>query len=160
MFSSAARNLYSRPSTERTSGVDITPSENPLMILRIEDKIGVIHILKFYKEDNPVSMAQQFGLTHGLDQAAISNLAKGIQNSLAMSAKKKSQKPAQELSNSFQKIKSKPEQSLGSNIFGSSQNDSLFKANLKKKLQNEELSEINIGEKKYIVGKRRTEVEM
>ena len=56
--------------------------DRPLMILRVEDKFGVVHILKFYPQDNPQTVAQNFGLTHGLDQTAVTNLTRNIEDSL------------------------------------------------------------------------------
>lgn len=52
------------------------------MILRVEDKFGVVHILKIYENDVPETVAQNFGLLHGLDQTSVTALTKNIYDSL------------------------------------------------------------------------------
>lgn len=51
---------------------------HPLMILRLQNKLGFIHVLKFYPNDDAFTVAQQYGLEAGLDQGAIAALSQQI----------------------------------------------------------------------------------
>lgn len=166
MYSSEARNLYSRATTDRETSGRVSVVDKPLMILRVEDKYGVVHILKYYRQDDPVTMAQSFGLSHSLDQTAISNLARSMQSALVASASKRSMSKAND--DCYNQKTSKITNALQfsrptSNMAGASQGqENLLRSYFTNKALdslNDDL-EINNGEKKYIVGKRRTEVEM
>lgn len=144
-------------------------NEQPLMILRVEDKFGVVHIVKYYNRDNPVTVAHEFGLTHGLDQNNIDRLVQDIQMSLNRldggNPSKSSQKAhshqtkfVRELPSSkptYQHLKA-PAESLYRSY--ASQQD--FSTQKPPKTRTLDTDPINLGEKNYIVGKRQLEREM
>jgi hypothetical protein len=130
-----ARNLYARAAHDGEGASEIY-DDKPLVILRVEDKYQIVHILKIYRQDDPATVAQSFGLTHGLDQTAVSGLAKSING--ALDAAKKTERSLVDV---------RPPSNIN-------------KASLWRSAVDAQGDAINNGEQKYIVGKRRTEVEM
>jgi hypothetical protein len=169
-----AANVYARPE----GGDEGVIEERPLMILRVEDKYNVVHILKFYKHEDPRTVAQSFGLTHGLDHNAIGSLTDHIINSLNNLENRTQQKkltessvqqPVQGLTSSNSRFNQRMRPSTEErSTKGSAAQLYIrpvhggFNSTANKKSTNIELDTdpINNGEKNYIVGKRRTEVEM
>ena len=181
-------NIYAqgiRRSEHDDHELEIVAEEKPIMILRVEDKLGVIHILKFYMHDDPRTVAQNFGLSNGLDQQAIGNLTKNIQASLNRLEEKRSEYGSAAAVEGFEERAPRtsnlhPPGSQNAKFgSGSKQQNSTHRggqkavaksfqspSNLKGKHSQSEkqlqldTDPINLGEKTYIVGKGKQQVEM
>lgn len=172
------KNIYNSRSNAQpkpSPSQDHASDDRPLMILRVEDKFGVVHILKFYPQDNPQTVAQTFGLTHGLDQTAVTNLSRNIQDSLQIIRQNALKTP-----NSNQSVSEPSHSSLSqAKNVSSSQRTSNHPDNLAESLRPRltrltsndttlskqkrpielDTDPANNGEKNYIVGKRKQETE-
>lgn len=144
-------------------------NEQPLMILRVEDKFGVVHIVKYYNRDNPVTVAHEFGLTHGLDQNNIDRLVQDIQISLNRldggNLSKSSQKAHSHQTKFVRELpSSKPAyqhpKPPAESLYRSYASQEDLSTQKPQKTTVLDTDPINLGEKNYIVGKRQLEREM
>lgn len=142
--------------------------EQPLMILRVEDKFGVVHILKYYNRDSPVTVAHEFGLTHGLDQNNIDRLVQDIQASLNRLDGGNPSKSSKQGMNPAKFVRELPS-SKPAYVPSKASQESLYRTySSKTEIDSKKLTKpiqldtepINLGEKNYIVGKRQLEREM
>lgn len=163
--------------TPQVPSHDQLTENRPIMILRVEDKFGVVHILKYYPQDSPRTVAKEFASSHGMDQRATDNLIRDIEDSLQRlgetdkirtSSRVESSKQSQKGYNPIQKLDGKGtlsykslaltndvvRQSAESYSTGQSYG---FKKNTKP--IELDTNPANNGEKQYIVGKKKQEKE-
>src|SRR3990167_129609 len=146
--------------------------QQPLMILRVEDKFGVVHILKFFPRDHPVTVAHEFGLAHGLDQNNIDRLVHDINVALGRVTKANTTYSPEmdDLNPPLPKIHSQQgvRKTYAAPVEIGDKSNKWGQRSLNKQTTSSKTSHpialdedpINNGEKKYIVGKRNHEKEL